>query len=336
MTRSDTAVPVTRASRVRLLTGTVLRGVGRNSSTPLLAVVCSTLATFWFLLRDTAFISPNNLLNVVQANAPVCVMAVATVFVISAGEIDLSFASVIPLAAYVAALLLRWDQALIVAVLGGLGVGACVGLINGLITVGLRMPSFIVTLGMIGVAQGASQWITRTQAVPVVDTAFATVFGAGSLGPVPVLAFWTVAVGALGYVLLNRVPFGKAVLATGGNPTAAGYSGIRVSRVKVTVLVMSGLSGALAGLLYAGRLQGARYDLGADDLLTTLAAVIIGGTALSGGRGRVIGAIFGALLMGFLNNGLILLGLDVPQQLMFRGAIIVIAVALSARGSVRR
>ncbi|MGH2557075.1 MAG: ABC transporter permease, partial [Actinomycetota bacterium] len=124
------------------------------------------------------------------------------------------------------------------------------------------------------------------------------------------------------------------VLATGGNEVAARYSGIRTRRVKIAVLVLSALAGAVAGLLYTGQLASGRYDLGGGDLLTTLAAVIIGGTALSGGRGNVVGAIAGALLVGLVGNGVILLGFSTPQQQIFTGLIIVIAVALSAHGRV--
>ena len=142
---------------------------------------------------------------------------------------------------------------------------------------------------------------------------------------------WTVVIGAVGAVVLRRTPFGKAVLATGGNEVAARYSGIATRRIKVTVLVLSGLAGALAGLLYTGQFASGRYDLGGNDLLTVLAAVVIGGTALSGGRGSVEGAIAGALLVGLVSNGVILLGFSTPQQQIFSGFIIVLAVALSGR-----
>jgi ribose transport system permease protein len=125
-------------------------------------------------------------------------------------------------------------------------------------------------------------------------------------------------------------PFGKSVLATGGNETAARYSGIATGRIKIMVLILSGLAGALAGLLYSGQLASARYDLGAFDLLTVLAAVIIGGTALAGGRGSIVGAVAGSLLLGLVNNGVVLLGFSTPEQRIFTGVIIVVAVTLSA------
>jgi ribose transport system permease protein len=131
-----------------------------------------------------------------------------------------------------------------------------------------------------------------------------------------VLLVWTVAIAGLGAVVLRHTPFGKAVLATGGNELAARYSGISTRRIKVAVLALSGLAGSLAGLLYTGQFASGRYDLGGSDLLMVLAAVIIGGTALSGGRGSVEGAVIGALLVGLVSNGVILLGFSAASRVL--------------------
>lgn len=307
------------------------RALDPESSTLLLIVVVVVVIVFWVLLRDTAFMSWSNLLNIVRQTAPVTIMAVATVFVISAGEIDLSFASVPPLAGLVAATLLENGQAVPVAVAAALAIGLAVGLVNGIITVGLGIPSFIVTLGMIGVLEGLARLVSGQKAIPIVNESFANVFGLGDLGPFPSLLLWTLLAGVVGAIALRRTPFGKAVLATGGNEAAARYSGIATGRIKISVLVISGVAGALAGLLYSGQLQSARYDLGASDLLTALAAVIIGGTALAGGRGAIVGAVAGSILLGLVNNGVVLLGFSTPEQQIFTGLIIVVAVALSSR-----
>jgi ribose transport system permease protein len=284
-----------------------------------------------FLIRDTAFMSVGNFMNIVKAKTPVIIMAVASVFVISAGEIDLSVASVPPVAGTLVATLLANGHNILPAVGAALAVGLIVGLINGAITVHLGIPSFIVTLGMIGVLEGAARLISGEQAVPILNGAYTSIFGQGSLGEIPVLLVWAIAAGASGTLVLRRTPFGKALLATGGNEVAARYSGISTRRIKVTVLVLSGLAGAVAGLLYAGQFGSGRYDLGGGDLLAVLAAVVIGGTSLSGGRGSVEGAIAGALLGGLVNNGVILLGFSTPEQQIFSGFIIVLAVALSGR-----
>jgi ribose transport system permease protein len=302
-----------------------------GSSLLLILVMVVLIGVFWVLLRDTAFMSIDNFMNILKAKTPLIVMAVASVFVISAGEIDLSVASVPPVAGILAATLLASEYPVWLAVAAALALGLGVGLLNGAITVRVGIPSFIVTLGMIGVLQGAARLISGEQAVPILNETYTSIFGQGRLGPVPVLLAWTVVIGALGAVVLRRTPFGKAVLATGGNEVAARFSGIPTDRIKVTVLALSGLAGALAGLLYTGQFASGRYDLGGNDLLMVLAAVIIGGTALSGGRGSVEGAIAGALLVGLVSNGVILLGFSTPQQQIFSGLIIVVAVALSGR-----
>ncbi len=302
-----------------------------KSSVLLILVMLALIGLFWALLWDTGFMSVNNFMNIVKAKTPVIVMAVASVFVISAGEIDLSVSSVPPLAGILAAALLTNGYDLWMAVAAALVAGVGVGLVNGAITVLLGIPSFIVTLGMIGVLQGAARLISGEQAVPILNDTYTSIFGQGRLGPVPILLAWTVVTGILGAVVLRHAPFGKAVLATGGNELAARYSGIATRRIKVTVLVLSGLAGALAGLLYTGQFASGRYDLGGNDLLSVLAAVVIGGTSLSGGRGSVEGAIAGALLVGLVSNGVILLGFSTPEQQIFSGLIIVLAVALSGR-----
>lgn len=292
------------------------------------------LAFFAVALRDQGFLTPNNLLNVVRQTTPITIMAVGLTFTLAAGEIDLSIGSVVALAALVAAILVR-DVDLIVGVAGGLGVGLLVGSINGLLTVKLRIPSFLVTLGMLGIAAGLARTITNLQAVPVRDETFTTIFGSGSVGPISSLVIWSTAAVVVGHVVLRNLRFGRHVLATGGDRLAAAYVGIRTDRVRIAVLIISSITAALAGLLYAGRLQGARYTLGELDLLTVIAAVVIGGTSLFGGRGSVIGAAFGSLIMGMLNNGLILMGLDVSGQMVARGMIIILAVALMREPAAR-
>jgi ribose transport system permease protein len=131
--------------------------------------------------------------------------------------------------------------------------------------------------------------------------------------------------------VMNKGTFGRHVRATGGNVVAAAYSGVNTLRIKFTVLLMSGVAASVAGMLYAGRLQSGRFQWGTGDELSVIAAVILGGTSLFGGRGAVIGSLFGALFIGLINNGLILAGLDVSQQQVVRGAIIILAVALSRK-----
>jgi ribose transport system permease protein len=142
---------------------------------------------------------------------------------------------------------------------------------------------------------------------------------------------WTVAVLLVAHVTYRKTTFGRQLLATGGNRVAARYSGIDTARIRIAALVICSATASLAGLLYVGRLHSARYTLGETDLLTVIAACVIGGTSMAGGRGSIIGALVGSLVMGVLNNGLILMGLSVTEQQIARGLIIIIAVALSLR-----
>lgn len=288
------------------------------------------LAFFAITLHDDGFLTSDNLLNIARQTAPITVMAVGVVFVLSAGEIDLSIGSVVALAALVGAIVLR-DVGLVAGIAAGLGVGAAVGLVNGLFVTGLRLPSFLVTLATMGLVAGLARWTTDLEAVAVVNDTFTNVFGSGDVGPIPGLVVWTIAIVALGHFVYRHRRFGAHVLAIGDNADAARVTGINVNRVRLAVLVISGTAAGLAGLLYLGRVQAASYTLGASDLLIVIAAVVIGGTRLFGGAGSVVGALVGSLIMGMLTNGLILMGLDSNQQMVAQGVLLLIAISLTLR-----
>jgi ribose transport system permease protein len=288
------------------------------------------LAFFAITLHDDGFLSETNLLNIVRQTTPVTVMAVAVVFVLSAGEIDLSLSAVVALSALVTADVMQHHGA-VLAVAAGLGVGMGVGAANGALVTLLALPSFLVTLASMGVVAGLARSITDLRSVAVEDEGFIDVFGSGDVGPVPGLAFWAIGAVAVGQFAFRHRRFGAHVLAVGDNLTAARASGIRVDRVKFAVLVISGAAAALAGILYTGRVQGASYTLGEQDLLTVIAAVVIGGTRLFGGQGSIIGALFGSLIMGMLTNGLILSGLSSSEQMVAQGLLLLLAITLTAR-----
>jgi ribose transport system permease protein len=282
------------------------------------------------VLHDDGFLTRQNLINILLQTAPVTVMAVGSVFVLSTGEIDLSIGAVVALSALVSAVQLR-DHGLVAGIVSGLLTGVVVGLVNGLLVTKLRLPSFLVTLGMMGLCAGLSQRLTQLQAVPSIDVAFNGLFGSGSIAGISTLILWSAVFVLGGHFLYRHTRVGAHVLASGDNVRAARVSGIKVDRIKTGVLVASGLCAAVAGMLYTGRLHGASYTLGSSDLLTVIAAVVIGGTRLFGGRGSVVGALVGSLILGMLNNGLILAGLSDPEQQIVRGLIILIAVALTLR-----
>lgn len=285
---------------------------------------------FAIALRNAGFMTPNNLLNIVRQTAIIAVMSVAVTFVISTGEIDLSVGSVAGLASVTTAMSLS-RFGLIPGILAGLLTGALVGIINGLLVTKVGIPSFLVTLGMLGIANGTAQWITATAPVPIGSRIYNNIFGSGQLGPIPSLLLWLVIIAAIGHIVLTKTPYGRQVLATGGNAAAARFSGVNTQRIRFLVMFFSSLFAALGGMLYAGRLHSGRFTIGQGDELSVIAAVILGGTSLFGGSGTVVGTVLGALMIGLINNGLVLLGLEVSQQVIIRGVIIILAVALARR-----
>jgi ribose transport system permease protein len=317
-----------------------LRGRGRKATQRLgsaspdrYVVYIAFLLIFGFFaltLQDDGFLTQTNLLNVVRQTMPVTVMAVATVFVLSAGVIDLSLGAVVALSALATADVMQTHSPML-AVATGLAVGLGVGAVNGFFVTLLRLPSFLVTLATFGVVAGLARSITDLQSIAVDNQTFVDVFGTGDVGPVPSLALWGLGAVALGQFAFRHRRFGAHVVATGDNAGAARVAGIRVDRTRFAVLVLSGAAAALAGILYTGRLQGASYTLGEQDLLTVLAAVVIGGTRLFGGVGSVVGALVGSLIMGVLTNGLILWGLSSSEQMMAQGIILLAAISLTLR-----
>ncbi|TCD13517.1 ABC transporter permease [Oricola cellulosilytica] len=287
---------------------------------------------FALTLNDKGFLNPNNLLNIVRQTAMIAVMAIAMTFVLSSGEIDLSVGAVAGLASVTAAIAID-AGGMFFGVAAGLATGIAVGVFNGLLTTRIGIPSFLTTLAMMGIAKGVAMWVSDTAAVPIIEPAYSWLFGGGSIGIIPVLLIWMLVLGVIGHFVLKRTGFGRRVLATGGGETAARYSGIDTRSIKFRVLIISSMAAALAGMLYAGRLQSGRFQLGEGDELSVIAAAVLGGTSLFGGYGTVIGTIVGALMIGLINNGLILMGLEFSQQLIARGGIIILAVALSQKRS---
>ena len=274
------------------------------------------------------FFSVTNLLNIIRQTAMIAVMAVGMTFVLATGGIDLTISGIVPTVGLVSALVMNSTNNIFLGVLVALLIGAAVGLLNGFLITFFTIPPFLVTLGVQGVMVGFSMWISNTKSVPIYNETFNTIFGYGSIGKIPVLLFWTIAFTIIGYVLLNMTAFGRKVLAVGGNAEAAEYSGIKVNTILIKTYMLSGMMAAVAGLLYCGRSKAAKYTYGEGVEMDVIAAVVLGGTAMSGGTGNIIGGIFGALLMGMINNGLIMGGLSVSQQKIVRGIIIVLAVAI--------
>ena len=284
---------------------------------------------FSAVLGDKGFLTQNNLINVLRQTAMISIMAVAGTFVIASGQIDLTVGAVAAMSAMIVSIVLQKTDSIFLALVCGLTVGVISGLVNGILVTKFRIPAFLATMGMMSVIRGSAMWITNTAAVPIKNITFNKVFGIGDVGGISVLILWTILFYIIGIIVFNKTPFGRHTLAVGGNEVSAGYSGIKIDKIKIIVFLMSGVFAAFAGILYAGRMQAGRFSFGEGDEMSVIAAVVLGGTAMSGGTGSVVGALVGSILMGVINNALILAGLSSAQQTIVRGAIIVVAVILS-------
>lgn len=293
------------------------------------------LIYFSISLFDQGFLTSGNLLNIVRQTATISLMALAMTFVISTGEIDLSVGSITALSSLLGALAIQSGFGIIGGLLAGVGSGLVIGLINGLLVTKVAIPSFLVTLGTMGAVKGLAMWVTGTAPVPIVDANFNFIFGSGDIGPIPVLLVWTLVFTFIAHILLRKTSFGRQVLATGGNENAARFSGVKTMKIKLWVFLGTGAMAGLAGLLYAGRMNAGRFSFGEGDELSVIAAVILGGTSLFGGVGTIIGTLVGSLLIGTINNGLIIMGLDVSQQMIIKGIIIILAVAFGKKAAKR-
>lgn len=285
-----------------------------------------------FTLANPVFLTTGNLLNILNQTALVTIMGAGMSLVLITGEIDLSVGSVLALSGVSAALFMNdVVQNLFLGALVGLAVGAAVGFINGLLSVRFLIPSFLVTLGTLSIARGLALIVTGTAPVSVSDPTFWSVFAEAQILGIPAPIVWTVVVIVLAWVVLHYSVFGRRIFATGGNLAAAKFSGINTRRVKISVFIISGALAGLAGLITAARGHAIRPDVADGIELDVLAAVILGGTSLFGGRGKVYGVILGSILIGILDNGLVLMGIDPSLQQAIKGMLIILAVAFNRR-----
>lgn len=296
-------------------------------------VLCLIIFGIWL---KGSFFSLSNLLNITRQAGAVSVMAIGMVFVIGLGHIDLSIGSVVAVSSLITAYILRDTGNPVLAVIVAIGFGAIVGLFNGLCVTTIGMPAFLTTLGSQAILTGIAMWISETKAVPITHKGFLFWFGSGTIGQVPILLLWAVGATVIGYIVLNNTSYGRKILATGGNATSAKYSGVRVNKITVLAFIYNGCLAAIAGTLYAGRAHSARWDFGSGVEMNVIAAVVLGGTAMSGGTGSAIGALIGSFLIMMIDNGLVIGGLGVAQQTFMRGIIIILAVALSEIGRMKK
>ncbi|MFM0159382.1 monosaccharide ABC transporter membrane protein, CUT2 family [Burkholderia sp. GAS332] len=288
-------------------------------------LVVFSFASPWFLSID-------NFLNIGRQTALVSIIAVGMTFVIIARQIDLSVGSTLALSGMSAALAMAYvGDNWIIGAIAGIGTGALVGAINGVVTTRLNIPSFLVTLGTLSAARGLALMVTTTRPEIITNDSFIAIFGEGDIAGVPVPIIWTLLTVIAGILLLHYSVFGRQIYAAGGNPTAALYSGINTRRVTTLAFILTGMLAGLAALVLSARSHAARPDVVQGMELDVIASVTLGGCSLFGGRGFVLGTLLGSLIIGTLNNGLVLLGVSSSLQLVIKGAIIVAAVAFTRK-----
>jgi ribose transport system permease protein len=326
------ASPVqTNGGRRRLALRDMTRDLG-------LVVALGALLVAGVITSGERFLSVSNLLVILQQAAIIGVISIGVTFVITAGGIDLSVGSVLGLATVWATTLatqtMAQDTHWIVMVFTALAVGTAAGLVNGVVVAYGRVVSFIATLAMLVAARGLAEIISdrKTQIVRV--DAFLDVFRGDLLG-IPVIVWIFIVVAAAGWFLLNRTTFGRRTVAIGGNPEAARLAGIKIRRHTVMVFALSGLTAGIAAVMMIARTTAGSSTNGYLYELDAIAAVVVGGTLLIGGRGTIIGTVLGVLIFATLTNIFIQNNLSISAQSLAKGAIIVVAVLLQQRFAAR-
>ena len=282
-------------------------------------------------LVSPVFLKPRNIANLLKQASTLGIVTVGQTFVLLTGGIDLSVASVMALMSVLAANLMAGENRLVLPVmLLCLGVATLVGLVNGLMVTKLRIPAFIATLGTILVVQGIR--FVYTGGAPKGSIPKALRFwGRGSVGAVPTAVILWVAIVIIAVVVLSRTTFGRRLYAVGGNPAAAHLSGVNVNGVIIASYVICSFLAGLAGLVLTGYIGLADNWLGRGYELDSIAAAVVGGTALEGGKGSMLGSAAGVLIIVILFNLVLLLTLDEETQRIVKGLAIILAVALYAR-----
>lgn len=282
-------------------------------------------------MRPATFLTVSNQLNILRQISINGIMAIGMTFVIITGGIDLSVGSMLAYSSIVACSFAHpGEYPLIVSIAIALLIGAALGLFNGVVVAKGKVAPFIVTLGMLTIARGLTQLYNGGRPINDLSPQFNFIGGGSVLGvPVPVIIFLIVI--GVGYFLLNKTRFGRYVYAVGGNETTAVVSGIRVARIYIMVYTLMGVLAALSGVVLSARVETATVIAGTGYELDAIAAVTIGGTSSSGGRGTIIGTIIGVLIMGVLSNGLDLMGVSSYYQQIVKGFIIIGAVLLDKK-----
>ena len=283
------------------------------------------LEMFVFAALAPQFLSFENLVNVALSIAVIGILAVGMTFVILTGGIDLSIGSVVALAGVVAALVAQKTELAWLGFAAALAIGLTVGAFNGLTVAYFRVPPFVVTLAVLTIARGLAFIASGGRSIGSLPESFSRLGKSAFLG-IPFSVWLMISMFALGWFLLQHTTFGRYVYAVGSNREAAFLAGVNTKSVTFRVYVLNGLLVGLAAIVLASRLGAGVPNSGLQYELDVIAAVVVGGTSLSGGRGSVVSTLFGAIFIGVLNNGLNLVGIDTYVQKIVLGIVILVAV----------
>lgn len=290
------------------------------------------------------FLMSDNLVTIAQRITIIAIIAIGMTMVIITAGIDLSVGSLIALSAVVTGVLIRdcfggkeaGTLALWLSAGGGIAACGMAGLITGLLVAAFRLPPFIVTLAMMLMVRGLANVISDQRTIHEIPVAF-DVLGKGTLGGVPFSVWLMFLLYAIAYVIMSRTPLGRQIYAVGGNEEVARLAGVRVKRVLLVVYTICGLLSGVGGVILTSQLRSAKASFGMMDELTVIAAVVVGGTSLMGGEGKIMGTLIGAFIIGVIQNGMNLVHMDDKTQMIVLGLVIVIAVLLDRikKGQVR-
>ena len=293
----------------------------------LLRLIALALIVITLSFTSDAFLTTNNVMNVLRQTALLFLLASGLTIVILTAGLDLTVGANIGLSACLAATVIKSTGSISLAFVAGMGSGFLIGLVNGGLIAFLRIPPFIATYGMLWILHGVTYWFMGGQTVHGFPADFRAI-GSGYFWGIPIPVFLMLGFLVVGMVFLQRTRWGQEVYAVGANREAAHLSGIPVNRRLVLAYVMSGLMAGLASLIFLARLNSAEGDIGESMTLPAIAAVLIGGTSLFGGIGTITGTLIGALILTLVLNGMNLLSINANWQPLVTGLIVIAAVYL--------
>lgn len=278
-------------------------------------------------IESPFFLTGHNLVNVLSQTAALGIVAAGSTFIIVGGDLDLSVGANVALSGVVAAYgMTTVSHSVAVGVLLGLLVGVGFGLVNGVLSTYIQVPSFITTLGMMVIGDGIAVSLSSGAVVGGLPTSFGDLANANLAG-VPSIVWLMIGAFVVGYIVLHRTAFGLRTYAVGGNSRAARLSGLKVERVRIGNFLLCAVAASIAGLALTSQVQAGQPDAGTIYTLYGTAAVVLGGTSLYGGRGGMVRTVFGVLLIGTLQNGLDLLGVSYPDQQVAVGVVFILAAS---------